>query len=24
LGFRLRKPRPKMAHADPALQAAYK
>ena len=24
LGFRLRKPRPKMAHADPALQGAYK
>ena len=24
LGFRLRKPRPKMAHADPARQAAYK
>ena len=24
LGFRLRKPRPKMAHADPDRQAAYK
>jgi transposase len=24
LGFRLRKPRPKMAHADPERQAAYK
>lgn len=24
LGFRFRKPRPKMAHADPAQQATYK
>ncbi|MBM9532148.1 winged helix-turn-helix domain-containing protein, partial [Desulfoprunum benzoelyticum] len=24
LGFRLRKPRPKIAHADPAQQAEYK
>ena len=24
LGFRFRKPRPKMSHADPLLQAAYK
>jgi transposase len=24
LGFRFRKPRPKMSHADPVLQAAYK
>lgn len=24
LGFRLRKPRPALAHADPAVQKAYK
>jgi transposase len=24
MGFRLRKPRPLIAHADPAAQAAYK